>query len=54
VSLTINGVSAGQATTVTPGVFTWPVTLVAGGNKVEVTGTRAGQNYTETVSWDVA
>jgi beta-galactosidase len=52
VSLTVDGVSAGRATTVTPGVFTWPVTLVAGKNTVEVTGTRAGKSYTESVSWD--
>ena len=53
VTLTVNGVSAGQATTVTPGVYTWPVTLVAGTNTVEVTGNRDGQTYTDTVSWDV-
>jgi beta-galactosidase len=52
VELTINGASAGQATTVTPGVYTWPVTLVAGKNTVDVTGTREGKAYTETVSWD--
>lgn len=54
VSLTVNGVAAGRAATVTPGVFTWPVTLVAGKNTVEVTGTRAGQTYTDTVSWDAS
>ncbi|GIJ66105.1 glycoside hydrolase family 2 protein [Virgisporangium ochraceum] len=54
VTLTINGVSAGQATTVTPGVYTWPVTLTAGKNTVEVSGTRGGQAYTDTVSWDAA
>ncbi len=52
VSLTINGVSAGVADTVTPGVYTWPVTLTAGTNTVEVTGNRGGQAYTDTVSWE--
>lgn len=52
VALTINGVSAGEATTVDPGVYTWPVTLTAGTNTVEVVGTRAGQAYTDTVSWE--
>jgi beta-galactosidase len=54
VALTVNGVAAGRATAVSPGVYTWPVTLVAGGNKVEVTGTRGGRTYTDTVSWDVS
>jgi beta-galactosidase len=51
VELTINGTPAGKATTATPGVYTWRVTLVAGKNTVDVKGTRGGKAYTETVSW---
>jgi beta-galactosidase len=50
-AVTVNGFPAGAATAAGGGVYTWPVTLAPGENKVEVTGTRAGKTYTDTVTW---
>jgi beta-galactosidase len=35
-------------------IYTWPITLTRGQNTITVTGTRAGQTYSDTVTWTLA
>lgn len=51
VTLRLNGVQVGGPQTSTNHIYTWPVTLATGNNLVEVTGTRSGQTFTDSVTW---
>ncbi|SDZ42964.1 beta-galactosidase [Amycolatopsis xylanica] len=50
VSLSLNGTPVSTKTSADH-IFTWPITLKPGPNVLTVTGTRAGQTFTDTVTW---
>lgn len=50
VELFQNGVSRGARTS-TNRIYTWPVTLVAGGNTMQAVGTSAGVQVSDTLRW---
>jgi len=52
VLLKLNGVPVGAAKTSTNHIYSWPnLTLSPGANTIEVTGSRGGTTYTDTVTW---
>jgi beta-galactosidase len=51
VSLRLNGTPVGGPRTLSNHIFSWPVTLVAGTNTIQVTGTRGGATFSDTVTW---
>ena len=51
VRLRVNGAQVGPPKTSTNHIFSWPLTLAKGTNKIEAIGTRDGTEYIDTATW---